>query len=138
LGFKSLIGALFILSGLGAGLYEWFLTGLSSPVPFVGIALCVIGVYLIYSDLRKKRRTIDKTLVDVTALIGGAVAGIIAMEKLKSKLESSKFSNPQIAELEAQLEGLRAQGKVSDEKYAEIKLMIEELKRRSGQQIRAS
>ena len=133
MGFKSLIGALFILSGLGAGLYEWFSTGLSSSIPFLGIALCLIGAYLIYLDLRRKKRTVDKTLVDVMALIGGAVAGIIVMDKLKSKLESSKFSSPQIAELEAQLEGLRAQGKISDEKYAEIKLMIEELKRRSSQ-----
>ncbi|MBO3832634.1 MAG: hypothetical protein FGF51_04520 [Candidatus Brockarchaeota archaeon] len=131
MGFKSLLGALFLLFGLGSGVYQWLTSGLSSPFPFIGVALCLIGAYLIYSDLRKRpRKTVDKTAVEIAALITGVVGGIIAMEKLKSKMESTKLKNAQIEELEAQLEGLRAQGRISNEKYLEIKSMIEELKRR--------
>jgi hypothetical protein len=131
LGLKSLIGALLFIFGLGAGVYNWLLTGFSSPFPFLGIALCLIGIYLIYSDLRKKKKTLDKTVVDIAALLAGVVGGIIAVEKLKSKLESTKLKVTQINELEAQLEGLHTQGRISNEKYLEIKSMIEELKRRS-------
>ena len=131
MGFKTLIGALFLLFGLGSGVYGWLTSGLSSSVPFFGIALCIIGAYFIYSDLRKRPpKTVDKTLVDIVALMSGVVGGIIAMEALKSKMKSTKLKDAQIEELEAQLEGLRSQGRVSNEKYLEIKSMIEELKRR--------
>ncbi|MCR8473763.1 MAG: hypothetical protein QXR44_04150 [Thermoproteota archaeon] len=132
MGLKSLIGALFLIFGLGTGVYEWLISGFSTPIPFIGIALCLVGIYLIYSDLRRKKKTVDKTVVDIAALLSGVVAGIIAVEKLKSKMENTKLKNNQITELEAQLEGLKAQGRISNDKYLEIKSMIEELKRRSN------
>jgi membrane-bound ClpP family serine protease len=135
MGLRSLIGAVLLIFGIG-GIYSWVVAGLSSAIPSLGIALCLIGSYLIYTDLRRKRRivTVDKTTLTIASLLGAVVGGTIALEELKSRLSTTSSRDEQIRLLEEQLESLRYQGRISDDKYQEIKAMIENVKagRRSG------
>jgi membrane-bound ClpP family serine protease len=135
MGLRSLIGAVLLIFGIG-GIYSWVAAGLSSAIPSLGIVLCLIGSYLIYTDLRRKRKivTVDKTTLTIASLLGAVVGGTIALEELKSRLSTTSSRDEQIRLLEEQLESLRYQGRISDDKYQEIKAMIENVKagRRSG------
>jgi uncharacterized membrane protein (Fun14 family) len=129
MGIRSLVGAVLLVFGIG-GIYEWVATGLSSAIPSLGVVLCLIGLYLIYTDLRRKKSmiTVDKTTLTIASLLAAAIGGTIAMEEFKSRLGATSSRDEQIKLLEEQLESLRYQGRISDDKYREIRAMIENVK----------
>jgi uncharacterized membrane protein (Fun14 family) len=129
MGIRSLVGAVLLVFGIG-GIYEWVATGLSPAIPSLGVVLCLIGLYLIYTDLRRKKSmiTVDKTTLTIASLLAAAIGGTIAMEEFKSRLGATSSRDEQIKLLEEQLESLRYQGRISDDKYREIRAMIENVK----------
>jgi uncharacterized membrane protein (Fun14 family) len=129
MGIRSLVGAVLLVFGIG-GIYEWVATGFSPAIPSLGVVLCLIGLYLIYTDLRRKKSmiTVDKTTLTIASLLAAAIGGTIAMEEFKSRLGATSSRDEQIKLLEEQLESLRYQGRISDDKYREIRAMIENVK----------
>jgi len=127
---KVIVGILTVLAGLGAGVIEWVRGGFTGNYPLLGLALIVIGAYLIIDGIRRKPKpkiTVSKEVLGIAGLLAAVIAGTMAIEQFKSKQKS--LSNEEILSLERQLEDLRAQGKVPPDKYAELKIAIEDLKR---------
>jgi len=131
---RLLLGAILVLFGLYVGVYEWILAGLTGTPLILSILLLSIGALLIASSLfskkKRKKPTVSKETLTIASLLAATVGGIIAAEMLKQKEKS--LSNEEILKLETELETLRAQGKVSEEKYQELKSLIVEIKKKRG------
>jgi len=130
---KVIAGILMVIAGLGAGVIEWVRGGFAGNYPFVGLALTVLGAYLIVDGIRKKPKpkvAVSKEALSIASLLGAVIAGTMAIEQFKRRQKS--LSDKDILSLEEQLENLRAQGKVPPDKYMELKVMIEDLKKQRG------
>lgn len=130
--FKVLIGILLLIFGLGTGVVEWVTKGFTGPYPFVGLALSAVGLYLMASGLRRKRASIvgGKEVITAAGVIAGVAAGTLLVETLRKR--QSKLSDREILELEKMLEEARLTGKITPQKYVELKAELENIKRRRG------
>ena len=129
---KVLFGILLSIFGLGAGVLEWVRSGLATPFPMLGLAATAIGLYLIADGLRKRQpKTARKEDVMIGTLLTAVIGGAILATELKKRLEGGNVSREEIDRALMQLELLRAQGKVPPGKYAELKEILENARRRA-------
>jgi hypothetical protein len=97
----------------------------------LGLAATAIGLYLIADGLRRRRpKAVSKEEVAIGALLAAVVGGTILASELKKKVEGGGVPREEIDRALAQLELLRAQGKVTPEKYAELKTILESARRK--------
>jgi hypothetical protein len=128
---KVIVGMILFFFGLGAGVIEWLRSGLATPYPMIGLAATTIGLYLIIDGLRKRQpRVVSKEEVAIGALLAAVVGGTLLASELKKKVDSAGVPKEEVEKALAQLELLRAQGKVTPEKYAELKAILESARRR--------
>jgi len=129
---KVVLGILLLIFGLGGGVIEWLKSGLATPYPMLGLAATALGLYLIADGLRKRRpKTVSREEVAISALLAAVVGGTLLASELKKRMEGGGISREEINQALAQLELLRAQGKVTPEKYAELKAILESARRRA-------
>jgi hypothetical protein len=129
---KVVLGILLLIFGLGGGVIEWLKSGLATPYPMLGLAATALGLYLIANGLRKRRpKTVSREEVAIGALLAAVVGGTLLASELKKRMEGGGISREEINQALAQLELLRAQGKVTPEKYAELKAILESARRRA-------
>jgi len=129
---KVLFGILLSIFGLGAGVLEWVRSGLATPFPMLGLAATAIGLYLIADGLRKRQpKTVRKEDVMIGTLLTAVIGGAILATELKKRLEGGNVSREEIDRALMQLELLRAQGRVPPGKYAELKEILENARRRA-------
>jgi len=129
---KVVVGILLLIFGLGSGVIEWLRSGLATPYPMIGLAATAIGLYLIASGLRRRPpRTVSREGVAIGALLAAVIGGTLLASELKKRVEGGSVSKEEIDKALMQLELLRAQGKVSPEKYAELKAILESARRRA-------
>jgi hypothetical protein len=129
---KVVVGILLLIFGLGSGVIEWLRSGLATPYPMIGLAATAIGLYLIASGLRRRPpRTVSREEVAIGALLAAVIGGTLLASELKKRVEGGSVSKEEIDKALMQLELLRAQGKVSPEKYAELKAILESARRRA-------
>jgi len=129
---KVVLGILFLIFGLGAGVLEWVISGLAAPFPTLGLAATAVGLYLIADGLRRRQReTVRTEDVAIGALLAAAIGGTILASELKKRMERGNVSREEIDKALMQLELLRAQGRVPPEKYAELKAILENARRRA-------
>lgn len=129
---KVLLGILLVVFGLGFGVIEWVRSGLAGPYPMIGLAASAIGVYLIVDGIRKKRtqQITGGDIIPLAGIMAGMIAGTLLIDELRKR--QSKLSNQEILELERMLEEARIQGKVTTQKYIELKTELENIKRKRG------
>jgi hypothetical protein len=128
---KVVVGILLLIFGLGGGVIEWLRSGLATPYPMLGLAATAIGLYLIADGLRKRQpKIVSKEEVAIGALLAAVVGGTILASELKKKVEGGGVPREEIDRALAQLELLRAQGKVTPEKYTELKTILESARRK--------
>ena len=128
---KVIVGIILFIFGLGTGVIEWLRSGLATPYPMIGLAATAIGLYLIIDGLRKRQpRVVSKEEVAIGALLAAVVGGTLLASELKKRVESRGVPKEEVEKALAQLELLRAQGKVTPEKYAELKAILESARRR--------
>lgn len=129
---KVILGILLIVIGLGSGVYEWLLTGLLGPFPVLGLAMTLVGAYLLIDGLRRRRpKTVSREELTLGALLFAVLAGTVAIAELKKRAESGKVSEREIEEGLIQLEILRSQGKIPPERYRELKAILESARKRT-------
>jgi len=129
---KVLFGILLSIFGLGAGVLEWVRSGLATPFPMLGLAATAIGLYLIADGLRKRQpKTVRKEDIMIGTLLTAVIGGTILATELKKRLEGGNVSREEIDKALMQLELLRAQGRVPPGKYAELKEILENARRRA-------
>jgi len=129
---KVVLGILLLIFGLGGGVIEWLKSGLATPYPMLGLAATALGLYLIADGLRKRRpKTVSREEVAISALLAAVVGGTLLASELKKRMEGGGISREEINQALAQLELLRVQGKVTPEKYAELKAILESARRRA-------
>lgn len=129
---KVLAGILLFIAGLGLGVIDWVRGGFSGTYPLLGLAVSAVGVYLIADGLRRRAspRVSGKEVMTAAGLMAGIIAGTLLVSELKRR--QSKLSPQEILELEKMLEEARITGKVSPQKYAQLKAELEDIKRRRG------
>lgn len=128
---KVIAGIILVVLGIGSGVLEWFKSGFAAPYPAVGLIMTAIGIYLIINGLRKRKTgllslpkgSLPKEDVTLAALLLGIIGGTIAISKLKER--ASSVSREEIDEALKQLELLRVQGKITPDKYQELKTVLE-------------
>lgn len=86
--FKFAAGVVLIALGLSMGVWEWLFQPSATSIPFIGLALIVVGGAAIVSHLRKRRSAVPKKAVAAAGLgVAVAAAGIYALLK---ELEEKK------------------------------------------------
>jgi hypothetical protein len=129
---KVVVGILLLIFGLGGGVIEWLRSGLATPYPMLGLAATAIGLYLIADGLRKRQPSpLRREEVAIGALLAAVIGGTLLASDLKKRVEGRSVSKEEIDKALMQLELLRAQGKVPPEKYAELKAILENARRRA-------
>jgi hypothetical protein len=98
----------------------------------LGLAATAIGLYLIADGLRKRQPSpLRREEVAIGALLAAVIGGTLLASDLKKRVEGGSVSKEEIDKALMQLELLRAQGKVPPEKYAELKAILENARRRA-------
>lgn len=134
---KLLIAIILVIIAFGSGLYQWILSGMTSGFPILSfVLLAVSGFFIIawFKDRKKPRHkaklplisSLNEEKVVIGGLVGAAIAGTLLASYLEGK--KRKYTRSELERIEQELDELLHQGKISYEKYYELKQKIIELK----------
>ena len=125
---KAIIGIILVILGIGSGVLEWLRTGFATPYPALGLIMTAVGTYLVIDGLRRRAKpSLPRGDVTMAALLLGVIGGTVALAKLKER--ASSVSREEIEEALKQLELLRLQGRITPERYRELKAILESARR---------
>lgn len=135
---KIIAGIVLFFLGLGAGVWEWIRSGLATPLPLVGLILSALGLYLIISGARTKKKgisTIEAVSTPVAAVVGFAL-GTIAYKELTKYFEQrsvqQQLTLSQVEEIDKKIDELYIQGRLDSERYRKAKELVMQLKTRTA------
>lgn len=132
--FRLVVGVLLIAFGLSTGLWQWVLSPGSNP-PFLQLAATLVGVAVLLSGVRRRRR--DRP-VSRDVVIGGAAGAavlIAAMYGILKELEQKREKEREAATLkliELEQNYLKVKDKLTPEQRRFFEEKIAEYKQAFG------